>query len=104
MKYTLPAFITCCLMAGLLFSSCDTQMEFVSGNAVNLRFSTDTITFDTVFTDVGSATQIMKIYNDAADPITIDRILVEGRTGVEYNFNVDGFSGPEARDVPIFAG
>ena len=104
MKYTLPALLTCWLTAGLLFSGCDTRMDFVSGNAVDLRFSTDTITFDTVFTDVGSATQIMKIYNDAADPITIDRILVEGRTGVEYNFNVDGFSGPEARDVPIFGG
>ncbi len=97
----LPFLLFAALIA---VSSCDNEVTFVSGNDVNLRFSTDTVMFDTVFAARGSATQIMKVYNDAADPVTIDRVYVEGRTGVDYSFNIDGFSGPEARDVVVWGG
>lgn len=88
----------------LLITACEVETDFVTGDAVQLRFSTDTISFDTVFTDVGSATQIMTVYNDASDPVKIDRIAVEGMTGVTYNFNVDGFQGPVAEEVIIWGG
>ncbi|WP_068218490.1 right-handed parallel beta-helix repeat-containing protein [Lewinella sp. 4G2] len=88
----------------LFLSSCDTETEFLTGDEVELRFSTDTLTFDTVFTDRGSATRIMQVYNDADDPVKIDRISVEGNEGVTYRFNVDGFSGPVAEEVIIWGG
>lgn len=96
-----------CLLAAvcllLVTTACDVDTDFVTGDAVQLRFSTDTLTFDTVFTAVGSATRQFTVYNDGEDPVKIDRISVAGETGVNYAFNVDGFSGPEARDVTIFA-
>lgn len=82
----------------------DDEEDFLTGNDVELRFSTDTLTFDTVFTSRGSATRLFKVYNDANDPVRIDRIFVAGRTGVEFTFNVDGFMGPEASDVVIYGG
>lgn len=85
-----------------LFSACEVETEFVTGDAVQLRFSTDTVAFDTVFTSIGSATQVMKVYNDGSEPIKIDRIRVAGQTGVDFIFNVDGFQGPEATDVVIW--
>ncbi|NJC25240.1 right-handed parallel beta-helix repeat-containing protein [Neolewinella antarctica] len=96
--------LACCLLTGtVFFSGCqNNDLDFVTGDSVVLQFSTDTIMFDTVFTDRGSATQIMKVYNPSADAVSIDRITVAGATGVRYNFNINGTPGPEARDVVIF--
>ena len=85
-----------------LTTGCDPDRDFLTGAAVNLRFELDTLSFDTVFTQRGSATQFFKVYNDATDPIMIDRIVVAGRTGVTFTFNIDGTMGPEARDVVIW--
>lgn len=84
--------------------ACDVDTDFVTGDAVQLGFSQDTLTFDTVFTARGSATRSFKVYNQGDEPIMIDRISVAGETGVNYTFNVDGFQGPEARDVIIWGG
>ncbi len=86
-----------------LFTACDVDRDFVTGDAVELRLGTDTLRFDTVFTSRGSATRTFKVFNDANDPVRIDRISVAGRTGVHFTFNVDGTMGPEARDVVIWA-
>src|SRR5690606_33544670 len=42
-----------------VFHSCQ-KIEFDTGSAVDIRFSTDTLTFDTVFTQVGSTTGFSK--------------------------------------------
>jgi hypothetical protein len=90
------------LALACLTTACDVETEFLTGSNVELRFSTDTLAFDTVFVARGSATQRMKIYNDGEQPIKIDRIRVEGRTGVNFIFNIDGTPGPEARDIVIW--
>ena len=64
-----------------------------------LRFSVDTVRFDTVFTEVGSATRSFKIYNDFDRPVEIDRVAVSDRLGGRFRINVDGRTGPEVRDV-----
>ena len=87
----------------VLTTACDPDRDFVTGEAVQLRFEVDTVSFDTVFTARGSATQLFKVYNDASDPVKIDRVAVAGRTGVTFTFNIDGTMGPEARDVVIWA-
>lgn len=87
----------------LLFATaCEVDREYVTGDAVQLRFSQDTLRFDTVFTSRGSTTRTFKVYNDAAEPIKIDRIEVAGETGVEFTFNADGTMGPAAEEVVIF--
>ena len=99
MKLLFPTLLTLLFLA----AACEVETEFLTGDAVELRYSTDTLTFDTVFAARGSATRLMKIYNDADEPVRIDRISVEGRTGVSYIFNVDGLRGPEVTDAVIFA-
>lgn len=101
MKHTLFSSLFV-VLAFLCFASCDVETSFLTGDAVELRFSLDTVAFDTVFTARGSATRQMKVYNDQEQPIMIDRIYVEGETGVNFIFNVDGTRGPEARDVIIW--
>ncbi|THH40722.1 right-handed parallel beta-helix repeat-containing protein [Neolewinella litorea] len=87
----------------LLLVACEVDRDFVTGEAVQLRFEADTLSFDTVFTARGSATRQIKVYNDASDPVRIDRIRVAGETGVVFTFNADGTLGPVAEDVVIFA-
>lgn len=93
------------LITGLLFAfltSCTFEENFVTGTDVNLRFELDTLRFDTVFTQVGSATRILKIYNEGSEPIKLDKVEVQGMTGVEFSINVDGTQGPVVEDVVIW--
>ena len=87
----------------VFFSSCDPDQEFQTGSDISLEFSVDTLQFDTVFTARGSATRSFKVYNRSDQPIMIDRISVDGMTGVNYTFNIDGSQGPEVRDQIVWA-
>ncbi len=91
-----------CLLLFLLASSCDVERDFLTGAAVNVRLEMDTLSFDTVFTQRGSATRQLKIYNLSSSPAKIDRIEVLGQTGVKFQINVDGFQGPVVEDVTIW--
>jgi hypothetical protein len=50
----------------------------------------DTLRFDTVFTQVGSITRSIKIYNDLDDVVVIDDIRLR-TDGSFYRLNVDGY-------------
>lgn len=94
-----------CYLCGLLFllaTACDPDMEILSGDGVELRFEVDTLRFDTVFASVGSATRFFKVYNPSSQAVSIDRIAVAGRTGVDFTINVDGVRGPVVENTTIF--
>lgn len=69
-----------------------------------LRFSQDTIFFDTTFTTVGSATKILKAFNDGKDPVEISNIKIRGAEGIHFTANVDGISGTNINNARIEAG
>lgn len=86
----LPAF---------LYWSCDKGP--LTDPSARLEFSTDTLTFDTVFTTMGSATRKFKVYNRHDAPIILSRVWLEGGATSQFRFNVDGTGGTEIRDVEI---
>ena len=55
---------------------------------LRLEFSTDTLSFDTVFTEQGSATAQIMVYNRNANALIIDRVWMEN--GSAFKANVDG--------------
>lgn len=72
---------------------CYRERFYEEGDAL-LRFSLDTLRFDTVFTRVGSATRSFKVYNDQSLPIKVASIkLQEGASSV-FRLNADGFAAP----------
>lgn len=91
-------------VAALVFISwgCDPEETFVTGEAVNISFSLDTLRFDTVFTELGSATRSVKIYNEGDEPVMLDRVYVQGATGVSFQINVDGVNDEVVEDVIIW--
>ncbi len=77
-------FILLCACA--LFSCREYQVS--DDPSLRLRFSEDTLRFDTVFTEQGSATLQLMVYNRNASAILIDRVWVED--GKAFRVNVDG--------------
>jgi len=93
------------LLSFILLSiwACDREDNFLLDPDTVLEFSTDTLTFDTVFTARGSATRILKIYNPNNRPVLIDRIAVGEGSSSSFRFNIDGVPGNEREDIEIAA-
>jgi hypothetical protein len=78
---------------GLLLgiSSCRTDFEFTESTG-DLRFSRDTVYLDTVFSNIGSSTYILKVYNKSNSNIKIPTIgLAKGNLS-KYRMTVDGMT------------
>ena len=92
------------LLFGLLFAligvtSCQKETLLTSGGS--LRFSTDTLTFDTVFTEVGSATLRLKIFNEQDQPVKLSSVRMGGGSNSPFRINVNGVPGPEVKEVDL---
>lgn len=88
------------LLLPLFFAFCQKE-KFTSDPADKLEFSTDTLRFDTVFTQLSSATRYFKIYNPHKKSIRISRIYLEKGKDSFFNLNVDGISGDEQENLEI---
>jgi len=78
----------------LFWSSCRNDFEF-SPSKGNLGFAKDTIYLDTVFTNIGSSTYNLKVYNRSDDDIVIPTIQFENGINSHYRMNIDGTTGLE---------
>ncbi|HHB77986.1 MAG TPA: hypothetical protein ENK85_01980, partial [Saprospiraceae bacterium] len=87
------------LFLSFFFSNCSKE-TFHTGD-VTLNFSTDTLRFDTVFTQVGSATRSFKIYNPLNKSLKISKLYMELGNDSKYNINVDGLPGGLVENVEI---
>lgn len=91
-------------IAPLLFllMACQPEEEQLTlDTSVKLRFSNDTIFFDTVFTSLGSITKRFRIYNDAENAVNISSVSIGGGTSSPYTIFVNGIGGPTVNDVRI---
>ncbi|MDE6512352.1 MAG: hypothetical protein K2L00_09735, partial [Muribaculaceae bacterium] len=76
--------------------------DFTTSSSDVLTFSTDTLRFDTVFTDLGTPTARLKVFNHASKAINISSIRMRNDDGV-FSMNVDGVSGKTFENVEIRA-
>ncbi|KGL64243.1 hypothetical protein [Polaribacter sp. Hel1_85] len=98
MKY-LFTFLICALLISV--SSCERKDFTTSPSSGKLQFSKDTVYLDTVFTNIGSATYNLKVYNRGSNAITIPKIQLENGTNSNYRLNVDGIPGKEFTNIDI---
>ena len=91
--------ISVAILAAIL-TSCRKE-SFTTDPQDKLEFSTDTLRFDTVFTQVGSATRYFKIYNRHSKSIRITSLRLEKGDQSRFNLNVDGISGDSFTDLEI---
>lgn len=83
--------------------ACRREENFITNSDAALKFSVDTLRFDTVFTTIGSATRFVKVYNTHSQPIQISKISVESGDDTFFRFNVDGIPTNVAEGVEIAA-
>ncbi len=91
------------VLAALIWAACDREENFITDKEARLAFSVDTLRFDTVFTQRGSATLLFKVYNQHSRPIRIARVYLEGRAGRAFRMNVDGIAANAHENVDIYA-
>jgi hypothetical protein len=87
-------------LATIVFSSCKDD-DLLTSPSAQLKFSTDTIMFDTVFTGIGSATKRFKVYNTYNQPIKISSIRMGKGSTSNYHMNVDGISSNSINNLEI---
>jgi len=68
---------------------------------IPLRFSLDTLQFDTVFTTVGSATRSFKIFNDLDEAVIINSLSLENPNTSFFRLNADGIPTKDIQDLRI---
>ncbi len=91
--------LTCVAMVGLIISSCIND-DFTTSPSATLTFSTDTVSFGTVFTDLGTPTARLIVHNRNKKGVSISSIRFRN-PDTHFTFNVDGVSGSTFRDVEI---
>jgi len=86
----------------VLWSSCRNDFDNVP-NSGNLEFSQDTIYLDTVFTNIGSSTRTLKVYNRSSEDLNIPNIELSEGDNSSYRLNVDGIPGKTFENINILA-
>ncbi|MDR1458849.1 MAG: hypothetical protein LBI60_01350 [Bacteroidales bacterium] len=86
-------------MTAIVFISCHKNRIYTSDDA-KLNFSEEILTFDTVFTTIGSITKVLKVSNPHKNTIKTDIGLVGGNIS-NFSVNVNGVSGSYFKDVEI---
>ncbi|WP_196885097.1 right-handed parallel beta-helix repeat-containing protein [Aureivirga sp. CE67] len=86
----------------LFLGSCRKDFETVQNNS-RLGFSKDTVYLDTVFTNIGSSTYNLKVYNNSSEDIFIPSIRLGRGENSNYRINVDGIPGKSFENIEILA-
>lgn len=91
------------LFIGLIISVLFACNKFKNPTSGDLSFSSDTVFFDTIFTQIGSTTKQFKVYNTNNTPILINNVYVSGGTSSKYRLNIDGYASNNVEDITIDA-
>lgn len=87
------------IVPAALFFNTGCKKDNFSGDAIT--FSTDTLTFDTVFTVLGSTTKKFKVFNNSNGAVTIEDLRLMRLTGQQFRILVDGEVGDQFSNIEI---
>ena len=76
---------------------------FITGKNATVRFSSDTLFFDTVFTSSGSITEAVKIINNNDGKLRLSDVKLMGGAGSYFAITIDGLPGPEQQGLELEA-
>jgi hypothetical protein len=99
-RFLFVSLLLCALASSL---SCRKDFDYLSSDG-RLQFSRDTVFLDTVFTNIGSSTYSLKVYNRTNTDFEIPSIRLAEGEGSRYRLNVDGQAGKAFQDIPLMAG
>lgn len=88
------------VLAFSFFGGCQKENE-KDASGRPLSFSSDTLTFDTIFTSIGSPTKNLRVYNTTNDRIVVSSIKLAGGETSGFRLNVNGEASNEVSNVEI---
>lgn len=86
----------------IALSSCRKDFEF-KPNTGGLEFSKDTVYLDTVFSNIGSSTYRLKVFNKTDKDIAIPKIQLGKGVSSKYRLMIDGMTGDAGAQGKIFS-
>ncbi|MDR1814774.1 MAG: hypothetical protein LBR18_08015 [Tannerella sp.] len=101
-KKLLTVFIAGIAVSALVLTSCNEMNDFSVSQNHHLAFSADTLTFDTVFTSIGSTTGYFMIYNRNDKALNIESITLASGGSKGFRINIDGRKGDQFNDIPVW--
>jgi hypothetical protein len=90
------------VVIAIVFFSCKKE-QFITSPDASLAISVDTLSFDTVFTQVGSVTQSFKIFNNNEQKLRLSQIKLSGGVASVFKININGTPSAEAENIEINA-
>lgn len=85
----LSVFVAGMLLLVFLFSCREEYRHFEKGE-VYLRFSQDTVRFDTILSTQTSITKVITVRNPSSKAVTIGKVYLAGGSGSRFRFNLNG--------------
>ncbi|PID88937.1 MAG: hypothetical protein CSB02_00100 [Bacteroidia bacterium] len=90
------------VLSFLYFStSCKKDEQITTDPSYRLSFSTDSVTFDTIFSTMGSVSKGLMVYNRNPKAVKISRIALAGGKQSPYRINIDGQSTTQVHDIEL---
>lgn len=83
--------------------ACRKEKSLITAPDADVRFSADTLKYDTVFTSAGSVTQFFKIFNNNNGRLQLSSVRLMGGAASFYKMNVDGLPGTQFTNLEIAA-
>lgn len=80
--------------------ACESDYSF-RGTSDSIAFSTDTLSFDTIFTGERTTTAKLMIYNVSDEDMTVENIYLKGGESSQFNVNINGISDTQASDIRL---
>jgi len=75
--------------------------SYYEGHDAQLKFSTDTVKFDTIFSGIGSVTQKLMVYNPYNKSLKVSSIQLNGNAS-PFILNINGSQGNTVTNVEIY--
>ncbi|MBC6401561.1 MAG: hypothetical protein GDA37_11245 [Ekhidna sp.] len=89
----------------LIWLGCDTIEESVSTNpSLQLTFSTDTVSFDTLLSEKKSSTRRLSVYNPNNSAINLSSVFLNGGQNSDYSLIINGKSKLRVENEIILGG
>ena len=101
MKKQVLAF--CMILMSVIFVACNEDAGFSSDPSLRLAFSTDTVSFDTLFTERISPSAMFVVHNRNKKSLRINEVRLESGGDAGFSVLVDGQYGAVMRDIEIRA-
>ncbi len=96
-------YIILIIISSIYSVGCRKKNNLLTENNIQLKFSVDTLLFDTIFPTISSVTKRFTVHNTYKNPIKISNTFLAGGNQSPFKINVDGQAGDEITDITIQA-